>query len=451
MRPAIDRILDDSILTPAFMGIQIVTADSGEVLYERNERKLFHPASNMKLLTTAASLRFLGSWYKFATTVGTDGTIRDSILDGNLIVRGCGDPLISSATLDSFATILASKGIRSISGDLVGDISAFDSLAWGEGWMWDDEPSTDAAFISPLTVNANSMDVHVAPGRKTGDRPRVSSDPAIDVFQIVNNAVTTNDTTLPELVVDRRKGENVVTLTGRMSPYDGERSFSFSVCRPEFYFLRLLRESLQRHNIGVEGSLCIDSVRSTTLLFDFENPIDSILHQINKPSDNLAAENLLKTLGAKMKGEPGSSAKGLASVREYLGLAGADTSLMILSDGSGLSFYDAISPRSIIALLLEQRRRGDTFPSFYESLPVAGVDGTLQNRMKGTAAQSNVHAKTGSLTGVSALSGYVTCADGTMLAVSILCNHFPFDIGTLRSKQNAIMELLAGSRLARHK
>jgi D-alanyl-D-alanine carboxypeptidase/D-alanyl-D-alanine-endopeptidase (penicillin-binding protein 4) len=210
LRPAIDRILDDSVLTPAFIGIKIVTADSGEVLYERNESKLFHPASNEKLLTTAASLRFLGSWYKFETTLRMDGTIRDSILDGNLIVKGCGDPLITGATLDSFATVLAARGIRSITGDLVGDISAFDTVSWGEGWMWDDEPSTDAAFISPLTVNSNSIDVHVVPGRRTGDRPRVSCDPAVDIFQVVNDAVTTNDTTLPDLLVDRRKGENVI-------------------------------------------------------------------------------------------------------------------------------------------------------------------------------------------------------------------------------------------------
>jgi D-alanyl-D-alanine carboxypeptidase/D-alanyl-D-alanine-endopeptidase (penicillin-binding protein 4) len=295
------------------------------------------------------------------------------------------------------------------------------------------------------------MNVHVIPGRRTGDHPRVSCDPDVGLFQVVNDAVTSSDTALPELVVDRKKGENVVTLTGGMSPNAGERSFSFSVCRPEEYFLKLFRESLQEHGIRLHGSVRIDTVRGTTLLFDYESPIDSVLRHINKPSDNLAAENLLKTLGGKMKGEPGTSAKGLSSVREYLGLAGADTTLMILSDGSGLSFYNAISPRAIVALLMEQRRHGDTFASFYESLPVAGTDGTLQNRMKGTAAQGNVHAKTGSLTGVSSLSGYVTCADGTLLAVSILCNHFPFDIGTLRSKQNAIMELLAGAHLVRHK
>ncbi len=443
----IDRILDNPVFSPAFVGIEIATADSGAVLYQRYESKLFHPASNMKLLSTAASVRFLGTWFKFTTSVTTDGNVIDSVLHGNICVKGSGDPLMTTAILDSLSISIKGAGIRSITGDLVGDVSAYDSIQWGSGWMWDDEPSTDAAFITPLTINENSIDVVVVPGRKTGDPVRVTTDPPGDYLEIENEAVTSGDTLLPDFTIDRQKGANVVSVKGHLTPGHGELRYSFSIRRPELYFLKLFRASLARQGIEVKGECRLDTIGGSTPLALWESPLDSVLHHINKPSDNLAAENLLKTLGERVKGKPGSSQSGLSAVKEYLALAGADTTSLILADGSGLSFYNAVSPKAIVALLLEQYRHQETFSHFYESLPVAGVDGTLKNRMKGSAAQGNVHAKTGSLTGVSALSGYVTSADGSMLAISMMGNHFPYEIGALRGAQNAIMDLLARSRL----
>jgi D-alanyl-D-alanine carboxypeptidase/D-alanyl-D-alanine-endopeptidase (penicillin-binding protein 4) len=214
------------------------------------------------------------------------------------------------------------------------------------------------------------------------------------------------------------------------------------VWEPEKYFLELFRDALEKHGVAVHGITRIDTSRPGFVLGTVAHTLDSVLHRINKPSDNLGAEILLKTLGIAESGGQGTAEGGLGVVKKYLAGTGVDTTRLILADGSGMSFYDAISPDAIIKLLTAQS--GEAFRRLYESLPVAGVDGTLKNRMRHGPAFGNVHAKTGSLTGVSALSGYVTTADHELLAFSMMCNHFPAEIVPLRAAQDSIMQILAG-------
>jgi PBP4 family serine-type D-alanyl-D-alanine carboxypeptidase len=427
--------------------MKIISADDGRVLYERNGNKLFHPASNMKLLTTATALAVLGTDFKFKTTFQADGKLEDSTLRGNIHVKGVGDPLVRTEHLDSVAWQLRQRGIRRVTGDIVGDVSYFDTLYWGLGWMWDDEPSTDAAFLTPLTINSNSLEIVVAPGHKTGDGVQALIEPNTTYVELLNKGLTSPDTALPPLDVTRLRGQNTIIISGRLAPGMGSGEFGVSVWKPEMYFLTLLRERLLQCGITVHGIIRLDTAKGTIALSAIEHTMDSVLHQINKPSDNLAAEQLLKTIASEEFHIPGSASTGLSVVKQYLSSANIDTSNMILADGSGLSWYNAVSPDMLVKLLLDQYKRTSTFKHFYESLPIAGVDGTLINRMKGTRAESNVHAKTGSLTGVSALSGYVTTADGKMLICSILCNHFPAEILPLRNAQNRIMAILAGHRV----
>jgi D-alanyl-D-alanine carboxypeptidase/D-alanyl-D-alanine-endopeptidase (penicillin-binding protein 4) len=443
LQQTIDAILDDSLLAPCLFGAQIITAEGAHVLYERNSDKLFHPASNMKLLTTSAGLVALGDGYNMKTSFSSDGEIRDSTLHGSLFIHGAGDPLIRTDQLDSVAAAMYRRGIRSIAGDLVGGTSLFDTLAWGSGWMWDDEPSTDAAFMTPLTINSNSIEVDVFPGNKTGEKPEIHTLPVTSYVTIVNTATTTSDTLIPPLDVTRLRGQNTIVVSGRIPPQSAMKDFGVSVFQPEYYFLHLLRERLSARGISVHGALKLDTLRHAMPIAELAHPLDSILCQINKPSDNLAAEQLLKTLAVEKYHVPGSAVMGHQVVKEYLSSLGLDTMKMILADGSGLSWYNAVSPATLTKILADQYHRSSTFRHFYESLPIAGVDGTLKNRMRGTKAEGNVHAKTGSLTGVSSLSGYVTTADGTMLIFSILSNHFPGEIASLRNAQNRIMEYLA--------
>ena len=445
----IDQIVNTPDLGSCFIGIKIRSLADGTVLYEQNANKLFHPASNMKLLTTATALHALPVDFQFRTQLFSDASISNGVLRGDLYVRGAGDPLLRSSDLDSVAEQLRMAGIRSVSGDLIGDVSSMDTVFWGAGWMWDDEPYAEQAFHTPLTVNANSVTVLVSPGETVGRPARVVIDPPTPSFQIVNTAVTSIDTLLPLLDVTRVSRENMIVVSGRVAPGVAERKFMLSIWRPELYFLSLLREKLTERGIEVKGETQLGTYGGNRSLAEVSHPLDSVVIQINKQSDNLAAELLLKTIGSVKAGIPGSAGTGLAAVKEYLTGIGLDTSQMILKDGSGVSWYNGLTPDQLLTILTNEYREKATFPRFFASLPIAGVDGTLKSRMIGTRAEGNVHAKTGTLTGVSSLSGYVTTADGVMLAFSIMCNHYPGQIAALRSAQNQIMELLASEKVTK--
>lgn len=447
---SVDALLGDSLLAPVTVGIAIARADTRELLYERDSRKLLHPASNMKLLTTATALHLLPADFAYTTVLATDTLIAGRAAVGNLLLRGSGDPMLTTADLDSLAAGVQMRGITAVEGDLIGDVSFFDTVAWGSGWMWDDEPYADEAFITPLAVNGNAVEVAVTPGARRGDRPAVRLTPDAINFPVVNEAITSDDTLLPALDVTRLRLTNTIVVTGRIAPGAGEHTFGISVWRPERYVLALVRQALEARGITVRGTLAIDSTGEGMPLASVTHPIDSVLHQVNKPSDNLAAECLLKTLDATLNHRRGTAAGGLAFVREHLGAAGVDTALTILADGSGVSWYNAVAAADILKLLLQEYDARATYRRWYESLPVGGIDGTLKSRMKGSRAEGNVHAKTGSLTGVSCLSGYVTSIDGAPVAFSILCSHFPGDIAVLRTLQDRIVELLANTELTTH-
>jgi len=443
LQSKIDSILDDSVFAPSLIGMKIISLDDDKVLYTRNSGKLFHPASNMKLLTTSTAVSLLDKDFRFTTRTYSDREAKDGILSGNLYVKGSGDPLTNTADLDSMAASVKQLGINKITGNLVGNVTYFDDVPWGSGWMWDDEPDAYAAFITPLTVNDNAVHLTVRPGKANGDSLSFSVEPQTHYVPVTNYGVTSSDTSLPELSATRRKNDTTTIIRGHMKPGDPEQHLDMSVRKPEMYFLELLKDALNRNGVEVRGETRVDTAIGKIRLTESSHPLDSVVHRINKLSDNLAAENLLKTLSAEKHGTPGSAAEGLSIVKEYLSRIGIDTTKMTLADGSGLSFYDLVSPDIIVQILRNEYGDSSTFKRFYESLPVGGVDGTLKNRMRNTRAQGNVHAKTGSISGVSTLSGYVRTADGRMLAFSFMANHFPGMITSLRNAQDRVMELLA--------
>lgn len=451
LKVQINEILKDSLLDPCFLGIKIISLDDGKVLYELNSIKLFHPASNMKLLTSATAINTLKSDYQFKTKLFNDGKLINRVLQGNLYITGSGDPLLETNDLDSLSLLINIQGIKQITGDIVGDVSRFDSIYWGKGWMWDDEPDAFSAFITPLTVNGNSIKIFVSPGKNIGDPLSIKTEPVTSFIKLLNFGITSNDTLIPLCQVNRLRGMNKIVINGRLSPDDKTKEFVLSIWKPEYYFLSLLKERFKLNGVSVKGNISISSIRNQRkgkiLLAEISHPLDSVLHQINKNSDNLAAENLLKTICAEHYASPGTADSGLFLIKKYLTNIGIDTLKIILADGSGASWYDAISPHDIIQLLQKQYEQKKTFKRFYESLAIAGVDGTLKNRMKGTRAEGNVHAKTGSLLGVNNISGYVNSTDGKLLAFSILCNHLPGDNKILKETQDKIIKLLTNLHL----
>ncbi|MDE3058819.1 MAG: D-alanyl-D-alanine carboxypeptidase/D-alanyl-D-alanine-endopeptidase [Bacteroidota bacterium] len=433
---------------PCQTGIKIVSLATGEVLYERNANMLFHPASNMKLLTTAAGLNTLGADYEFTTLLLADTSIHDSVEQGNLYFKGYGDPDFNTHELAELISSVKKTGIKEIEGNLIGDVSYFDNQRWGVGWMWDDEPYGYAAYNSPLTINHNCVQVTVHAGYNAGDPPTVIIDPPTAYVSLENSA-TMNDSGINTLEVSRKYEErlNAITVKGTMplgAPDDVEE---ITVLNPELYFLTLAKEELRRQGVELDGTLSVDSIpRTAALLSAHAQPMDSVIVYLNKVSDNLSAENLLKIIGASHYGIPGTSQHGISVVKRILAGFGIDSTKFLMVDGSGVSHYNVLTPAMYIKLLSGMYHEKKLFDLYYASLPIAGVDGTLEDRMRGTPAQNNVHAKTGSISGVSTLSGYVHTADNEPLAFSMMMQNFIGSDAPYHAAQDSIAVAMASFR-----
>ncbi|HTY10767.1 MAG TPA: D-alanyl-D-alanine carboxypeptidase/D-alanyl-D-alanine-endopeptidase [Bacteroidota bacterium] len=446
-RRRVDALFADSLFTATTCGIKIVSLENGETLYEREAKTLLRPASNMKLVTSAAALATLGPHFSFKTELYADTASSNDTLLGNIYVRGFGDPDLTSAQLADLLSTLKTKGIAHIGGNVIGDASYFDDERWGTGWMWDDEPSGFAAYNSALSINRNCVEVTVTPAQNAGDTAIVAIDPPTHYVSLLAAATTSPDTAPLTLEISRKFKErlNVITVRGQIPRGSKPQKEELSVWQPEMYFLTQVKEELQRENISFDGKLLLDTIpRSALLLGRHLQPIDSMVVYLNKMSDNLSAENALKSIGAECCGIPGTTLHGISAVKRTLSTFGIDTAKFLMVDGSGVSHYDLLTPELLVSLLRGMYSRKDLFDLYYSSLPNAGVDGLLANRMKGTPAQNNLHAKTGTLGGVSALSGYVTTTDGEMLCFSMMMQNYIGSGEPYRRIQDAIGSLMAG-------
>jgi D-alanyl-D-alanine carboxypeptidase/D-alanyl-D-alanine-endopeptidase (penicillin-binding protein 4) len=446
LRYDIDAVLADSIFIPARASIKVVSLGTGQVLYEKDSKVLMRPASNTKLITSATALHVLGTSYQFKTSVFVDSQQPNGVVNGNLYIKGYGDPDLKSSDLDSLTSQLKSMGITRITGDIVADNSFFDDLYWGNGWMWDDEPEADEMFISALSINKNCVKVNVIPAVTDNDSSIVTIDPTTSYVSVLKNIRTVRDSSRNPLKISRlfKDRLNAITVDGEIQIGSKPRQQGVSVWKPELYTAHLLKESLQRSGIlplgqPSSGFTPWKAVEIVQRLW----PLDSVIVTMNKSSDNLSAENLLKTIAVFRGGIPGSARNGIYAVNEFLSSCGIDTTRLQIVDGSGVSHYNLITADQLVQLLVSISKRPEMFPRFYASLPIAGVDGTLQDRMKTSSAAGNLRAKTGTINGVSTLSGYVQSRDGEMIAFSMMMQNFVIPAVSYRSAQDKIGELLA--------
>ena len=443
---SIDQALGDPVLAHGLKGMLVKSLKDGKMLYEKNSDVLFVPASNFKLLVSAAALDTLGPDYKMQTSLYiTSKPTPDGVLKGNIILVGHGDPVLKFEHLQAMADKLKEMGIKSIEGTVIGDDSWFDDVRLGWGWAWDDEPYYFSAQISALNLNENSVDVWVRPGQKVGDLATVRWTPATGYLTVKNDCRTSKAGSEKSLLVDRVRGRNIVRVTGSVPlDYKPEKcEESIAVEDPTLFACQTLIEMLRRDGIEVAGQPARGKLPegSELVMSNDSPPLSELLALLNKPSDNLIAECLFRTLGAQVKG------KGSASAAEEVELAflkkiGADASAVSILDGSGLSRMDAISPKNLVTILryMYQHKDGKVF---IDSLPIAGVDGNLKKRMSGTATQGNVKAKTGYLPRISSISGYVTTKAGDPLVFSIIMNNHLCKNKEATAVQDRIMELLA--------
>ena len=460
LRAFIDSLADAPQFSNAHWGILIVDPERGDTLYSRNAGKLFMPASNMKILTTATALAQLGPDFRYHTYFVARGPVVEGALDGDLLVIGRGDPSVSDHMLHDamlplrgIADSLAAKGIRRIRGRVVAAGNAFPGEVLGFGWSYDDFEDSYSAPIDELLFNEGFSELHVHGGAKPGDSVRVEVRPA-DSYPRVRVAATTiaavpGDTAHARGRALRARKDSTtwdVILEGEIAAGDSA-VIEVTHHDPDVAYVAAFSEALRDKGIVVEDSAADSTVsRTDTLATLTSPPLSDILKALLKPSQNQIAEMLFRTLALEKTGA-GRSDSARAIVERQIATWGVSVPAeAVVRDGSGLARYDYISPQTVVRIL-DAVRRSAHFPIYYDALPIAGVDGTIGNRMKGTPAQGNVHAKTGTVAQARSLSGYVTTADHHMLIFSFLCNNFTVPNRVVESVQDAIAERLAAMRV----
>ncbi|HVG33190.1 MAG TPA: D-alanyl-D-alanine carboxypeptidase/D-alanyl-D-alanine-endopeptidase [Pyrinomonadaceae bacterium] len=465
LRARILEVLRRPELAPAQLSIKVASLDSGRTLFEENAGKLMLPASNMKLYTVAAALDRLSPDFRFKTSVyapappDATGTVR-----GDLTVYGRGDPTFAASlnggdyfkAIDALAERIAASGLKRVEGDLVGDETFFTGAPQGFGWEWNDLTWYSGAEVSALSINDNALDLIVKPGARVGAPCTITTGPPVPLVTINNRTTTTTSGTRRELIVYRGLGENVIEVGGSLPVDDPGWTAGVAISRPALAFVYLLRAQLAARGVQITGrSRTVDAraqfdVPTTSAsrveIAKVESaPLSIIAAQALKPSQNLYTELILRALGKAtvVDAKLSSEEAGIGAVKAFLKEAGIGATDVILTDGSGLSRRDLVTANSTVQLLIymSRHRYGAVFR---EALPIAGVDGTLRNRMKGTLAAGNVRAKTGTLSSVATLSGYVTSAAGERLVFAIMLNNYPESSLMSRNHLDNIAVLLAG-------
>jgi D-alanyl-D-alanine carboxypeptidase/D-alanyl-D-alanine-endopeptidase (penicillin-binding protein 4) len=424
LRARIDAALAAPALRGARVGVRVETV-RGRLVYERSGDLALVPASNQKLLTALAAFRVLGPTHRFETQILADRLPDAEGAVDRLYVRGGGDPALTSEDLWRLAADLRRAGLRSVRRGVVLDDSLFDSERWNPAWG----PVSARAYYAPvgaLTVNYGAYAVIVGPGSAPGDAPEVAVDPPLDYFRVGNRARTGPTRGSRTLQVERRSvpdGEEI-QVRGALPTRSDTQTIQRSVLDPARYAGALLVSQLAAVGVSVQGEVRPGGIplEAVQLLSFPGAPLSDVIRRFLKYSNNQIGESLVKGLGARATGRPGSWSNGMAAVRAELEAAGLPLAGAVLVDGSGLSHENRASPRLLVAALRVADGSFEYGPEYEAALPIAAADGTLQERAE--AARARVRAKTGLLTRVTSLSGYAQSADGERLVFSILVNGF---------------------------
>src|SRR5882724_6309180 len=439
-----ETLTRDGIAGRGEWGILITDAETGETLYELNSGKYFVPASNMKLFSTALALSALGSDYRFHTALESQGTITpDGTLSADLVLVGRGDPNLSNRrfpyelkeefdgapdrVLAELADALVAKGVKAIAGDVIGDDSYFPRERYPNGWEIDDMVWQYGAAISAIVVHDNTVTLTLTPGELAGSPVHAVVSPATPDFAVENDVVTSAAEVKSDLTLKREPGANLVVVKGTLPAKRTPRKLVLAVEEPAQHAAATLKRLLEERGIKVGGTARVRHEQAevpgdpTVLAEHVSVPLGDSVKLVNKISQNLHTEMLLRTV-ARQNGAWSSPDDLMKVPADFYTAAGIAPGDVIQTDASGLSRHDLITPRAVVTLLGFAQRQ-TWFVPYYESLPVAGVDGTLEDRMKNTPAAGRVHAKTGSVEHVRTLSGFAETLSGRRLIFSFLSNN----------------------------
>jgi serine-type D-Ala-D-Ala carboxypeptidase/endopeptidase (penicillin-binding protein 4) len=448
LQARLDGLLNQPRFAQAQWGVKVVSLATGKTVYEHDADKLMKPASNAKLYTASLALDRLGPDFRICTSFYAAAKPDDGgTIHGDLLVYGRGDPSFAarfndgdhSASLQPVINALTAAGIKRIEGDLVGDDSFFRGPPFGADWTWEDLQNYWGAPVSALSIEDNAIDLVFKPGKAVAEPCQIVTGPETTFLTFSNRTQTTTAGTRGHIQIYRPVGENIVYVWGQV-PLDSKGiTDAVSVPNPALWFVTLLKAALEQHGITVTGGVRsagwlereaapLDLSKLVEVASVKSPPLAEIVKNTLKPSQNQYAQLLLLQVGVNRKnsdetGPHYAEAEGLAEMRKFLGEAGIPRGMVLLQDGSGLSRSALVTPGASVQLLVymaRHRYRND----FINALPVAGVDGTLRTRFKGTAAAGNLRAKTGSLENVDTLSGYLTSKGNDRLAFSIMLNNY---------------------------
>jgi D-alanyl-D-alanine carboxypeptidase/D-alanyl-D-alanine-endopeptidase (penicillin-binding protein 4) len=448
LRADLDQVFGAPIAARGVWGVEIRSLDNGERLYERDAEKLMMPASNLKILTLATAAETLGWDYRYTTTLETAGTIENGVLHGDLIVRGSGDPTINARSgraakvIDEWVSALRLAGIHEVDGRIIGNDQAFDDEGLGAGWSWDYLQYYYAAPSGALEYNEDVAAMTVVPGAAAGQPATVTIE-AGSGLQVISRAVT--GPLGSEITVDckRRLDQSVLDVFGSVPAGGPMVVRPVAVANPTIFFVQSLRDGFIARGLAVSGAAVdFDDIAAEvagtngagaatrTLVSSSSPPLSEIAVPLMKASDNLYADTLLKTIGAA-RGGLGTVAAGSKVVHDVLTAWKIPEDSYVYVDGSGLSRYNYVTPSTVTAVLEHMYRDPKHRDAFTATLPIAGKDGTIASRMKRTRAEGNALGKTGSISNVRSLSGYVRSRDGEMLVYSIIANDFVIPSATI--------------------
>ena len=432
----IDAIVAAPALARSYWGLVVKSLKNDETLYTLNAGKLLMPGSTMKVLTLAAAAERLGWDFVFDTRLIAVGTIDSGILNGDLLIVGTGDPSIlggdalASGLFADWADTVKANGIRTITGRIIGDDNAFDDETLGPGWAWDDLADRDAAGVSALQYNENAVQATITPGAAIGATALVRFAPPGSGLDLDNELTTAAPGTASTIVARRSAGSSRLELRGSIPLASQPVVRILSVDNPTLFFVTVFRDTLISHGIEIRGpAVDVDDVTGppsagdgTVLNIHHSPPLSTLAVRLMKTSQNLYAETLLKTLGG-LAGAP-TFEGGRTAAGATLAPWGISPTGVVQVDGSGLSRYNYVTAETLVTVLTHVDRDAGMRGPFEASLPVAGRDGTLAARMKGTIAEGNARAKSGTLANVRSLAGYVTSAGGEPLVFAMIVNNF---------------------------
>jgi serine-type D-Ala-D-Ala carboxypeptidase/endopeptidase (penicillin-binding protein 4) len=448
LKSALHEILNEEVLWGVDVGFVAYDLNRKEVLAQTSPDLLINPASNVKLFTSAAAFRLLGPDYRWKTEYYTTGKLKNGVLYGDLVVKGYGDPSVVNERLQEVANNLYLAGLRRIQGRVVVDASYFDGVEEPKGWEMEEAPDRAyAAPVSALTLNYNSIGIHVRPGLN-GEPAVVALDPPVENASVAGTIDTRRRFMGIRLRSMPQNQGTLVTVSGRIGHKDRPRRLYRRVYNPPLYFGQALVHYMGKRGIRTKQRVTRGTVPENARIFHIDRspPLTKVISDLNHYSNNVIAETIVKTIGAEVSGTPGRFEAGLQAVRDFLEAeVGLSEGEYIYENGSGLNDVNQMTSTQMIKLLEYMTDGFDSGVEFKKSLAVAGTQGTIRLRMRHGVAERRLRGKTGTLRGVSALSGYVADPANEQIAFAILMTGYqrPVNVYDIWKIQNRLGEALA--------